>query len=443
MKVLAKKRSLILNEVLEMTLNHFPEDIHVHPFHEEVANTIETFFLCDHCIMEPEAEAGHYDNDNKSNHKGKGHHHRISSAGGSLVKHYRASDEDAINRLSPKSSSRKTAGSKIPAGLDPFGIEKGLDKVVKDVGHTIKKGIDTVSGKDNNSDNNPKKRELQVDTAGASAKSRPTLLTSPVVPLTRKSRRSITCRANDDSELTTVGEDANLLLDDDRTQSELVPSYSHPVPTFRSRGKKLGDLLENNPIVFAMIGAVSIYALRHAANLTVTIDLDIMLLLLWACFCVGLHTPRPMVGGIDKSSRPVPPGSLTRRRSVMKKLDYNGRALLRMSMISPMHSTRSITSTRDLRDSGSGASTQFLLDEEDDEYEDDIMDDRSPLPQFPKGAKLGSELNCWSAPDHDRFHVRGAKYLKDHKKIPSADFVFPIRAIDLFLTDACPQNAGR
>ena len=61
---------------------------------------------------------------------------------------------------------------------------------------------------------------------------------------------------------------------------------------------------------------------------------------------------------------------------------------------------------------------------------------------FPADAPLGSKLNCWSEPDFESFHVRGSNYLSDKVKEASGPFVFPIRAVDLFLTDTCPENAG-
>jgi hypothetical protein len=67
-----------------------------------------------------------------------------------------------------------------------------------------------------------------------------------------------------------------------------------------------------------------------------------------------------------------------------------------------------------------------------DEDHDLVMG--SPMGIFPAGAKIGSHFNCWSIPDCEAFNVRGANYLKDKKKIPSGDFLFPVRGVDLFLT---------
>lgn len=81
----------------------------------------------------------------------------------------------------------------------------------------------------------------------------------------------------------------------------------------------------------------------------------------------------------------------------------------------------------------------ILQEEESDELADF---GQSPLPKFPDGAPLGSKHNCWSEPDYETFQVRGSNYLSDKIKQASGPFVFPIRAVDLFLTDTCPENAG-
>jgi hypothetical protein len=67
---------------------------------------------------------------------------------------------------------------------------------------------------------------------------------------------------------------------------------------------------------------------------------------------------------------------------------------------------------------------------------------KTPMDMFPPGAKLGTHFNCWSVPDSTNFHVRGPNYLVDKKKVESGEFLFPARAVDLFLTDACPENIG-
>jgi hypothetical protein len=94
-----------------------------------------------------------------------------------------------------------------------------------------------------------------------------------------------------------------------------------------------------------------------------------------------------------------------------------------------------------------GASPRNLSIELPDE--EDMMGDEeheatmgSPMAMFPEGAKIGSHNNCYSVPDFAAYNVRGANYLKDKKKVPSGDFIFPVRGVDLFLTDTCPENVG-
>ncbi|KAL3822658.1 hypothetical protein ACHAXA_001811 [Cyclostephanos tholiformis] len=63
--------------------------------------------------------------------------------------------------------------------------------------------------------------------------------------------------------------------------------------------------------------------------------------------------------------------------------------------------------------------------------------------EFPRGAAIGSHHNRWSSPPSENFQVRGANYLRDKAKVPSADYLFPCRGCDLFLTDNAPINVGR
>ncbi|OEU20050.1 hypothetical protein FRACYDRAFT_206765, partial [Fragilariopsis cylindrus CCMP1102] len=246
-------------------------------------------------------------------------------------------------------------------------------------------------------------------------------------------------RKIDTDELEKVGEGANLLLDDERPQqNEFVPSYSHPVPTFNSSGSKLGNLLDNNPIVFILITVASIFFLKRVSGFAVTVDLDVLLLFLWAAFCIGLHTPRPALSGIDKNYGP--PSSP--RKGKGSTNDVHGRRLLKR-MSKRMSLAAGSPSTPDYLSSHSGLESIVDTNDEDDDEESMIDELQSPLPIFPAGAAFGSHLNCWSQPDCNNFYVRGSNYLKDRVKIESADFLWPVRGVDLFLTDTCPENVGR
>ena len=419
---MAKKRSQIIKETLEATLSYFPDELKSHRFHADIARRIETFFLTDHCIEADE-------NTLNSSSSSLGKFTDALKHPGDVFKHpkrYSSLSED--EKSNKKHNKKPSIGFKLENPLDSVG--NTVEKAVGTVGAFLKQKL---SGEEEEKQNKDRGVNLPppIDTSASSGIQS---LKSPVVPYTRKTRRSSTRRLHDEDELNEVGEEANLLLDDDRPPTELVPSYSHPVPNFRSRGTKAGDLLENNPLIFALITIASILFLKFACKLTVSMDLDILLLLIWAAFCIGLHTPRPMIGGVDKSTAPPVPPTPINRRELLTKNDRHGRRLLRMSMrMSTPDAQTSSTRSAALFDS-------IRIEEEEDE----IMEvNQSPLPMFPEDAKLGSKLNCWSEPESTRFHVRGPKYLADKVKIPSGAFVFPVRGVDLFLTDACPENAGR
>jgi len=354
-KAIAKKRSQIIQEILEATLNYYPTNVEENQFSIDVSQAIDTFFLTDHCTE--------IDGEQSNDHK-----------------NYSSKEFKTL-------------------------------EITRNIGG-------------------------QAGTKHSS-----------VVPITRKNRNSIVMRKADIDELEEVGKEANLLLDDERPETELVPSYSHPVPTFKSSGSKLGNMTENNPIVFASIAIASIIFLRRVSGLAVTVDLDVLLLFLWAAFCIGLHTPRPMISGIDKNYGPPPMTSQSSPRSKGK-----GRKLLkkkkskRMLFASGSSSHGRLGSLGSLGNLGNLDSKSDVDDDESDEDNEDIMNElelQSPLPIFPAGAKLGSHMNCWSQPYCNNFSVRGRNYLKDRVKIESADFLWPVRGVDLFLTDNCPENVGR
>ena len=366
-KVLAKQRSQIINDVLEATCSYFPDDPSEHQLLTEVASIIETFFLTDHCEAINPGE----------NTIRSGHHKKLSlSSIGSLGKE----KSGPLGWLGGKSSSKELGGK---------------------------------TGK-GSADRDSRDNEL------------PTPRSSMVVPMTRKSRRSIIMREQDEKDLNEVGEDAQLLMDDDRPQIILLPSYSKPAPVTRSGGSKLGDLLDRNPLIFLAISLVAVYLVHKASLTTVSLDGDIALLIIFATFCLGLHTPRPMMGGYDQ-----PPTM----KATMREPDKSGRRLLRRSMaITPRASAASAAAA-------AGAAEMFAEVVDDDEEEEEAVLG-SPLPRFPEGAKIGTVNNCWSEPEPENFMVRGPNYLSDKKKIQSGKFIFPSRGIDLFLTDTCPENVG-
>mmetsp|Transcript_26426 Transcript_26426/g.62915 ORF Transcript_26426/g.62915 Transcript_26426/m.62915 type:complete len:763 (-) Transcript_26426:94-2382(-) len=413
-KVLAKKRSQIIDQILDATLSHFPRKLEGRPFNDEVAQAIETFFLLDHCI---EAESPQHTS--KLSSGGKAYAPTSLDEGGSS---HSKQQQNATNKApSLVSKTQNTAANifeEAVANLDNF-LKLGSSDAA---GDGSSKGGDT----------------MKTPVKGGVGSSNVSSLTSPVVPITRKTRKSVVMRQFDEDELKEVGEEANLLLDDERPQTELVPSYSQPIPSFNSHGSMIGDLLDNNPIVFAAITVGTITFLKGASKLVVTMDLDIMMLLIWAAFCVGLHTPRPMISGVDQNFGP-PKKSTTRPAKKIKP--KSSAALLRKSMASTPDAHAAAAKAAAVV-----ASFESVTDDDEggDGHEPDLIIEtiNSPFPVFPEGAALGSALNCWSEPDYRCFSVRGKKYLKDKIKVESGEYIFKARGLDLFLTDTCPENAA-
>jgi hypothetical protein len=82
-----------------------------------------------------------------------------------------------------------------------------------------------------------------------------------------------------------------------------------------------------------------------------------------------------------------------------------------------------------------------LLDEEEEAQEPKggiILS--SPLPEYPC---KGGRDSCWSKPQHEIFRVRGATYLQDKIKIPSAPAPFKCRGVDIWLTDNPERHIAR
>lgn len=410
---MAKQRSRIINDALEATLSNFPDEVDSHPLLQEVAQAIETFLLTDFCYEEDEVEE-------VSPH----HHHHRSSSGGSGT--FTSALKIFATPNKRKENNQTSSPKRLSAGSSR---ELSLTNVLRKQEHDEpdEEGVEI-----------PADEAADVVHSMEAAPKRLRTVKSPVVPYTRRVRRSVFVRALDDNELNEVGEDANLLLDDDRPQSELVPSYSHPVPVTAHASTfvaaKWDEWVGNNPTMFVLIGVLSIYILRQAAQSTVRMDVDVFLLVVFASYCLGLHTPRPAVSGIDKPA----PGQLRVSFVPQQDPDRSGHKLLRRSMaiVSPKVSVdMTMTPSKDRPPSVAPIA-------EDSEDEPEVMT-IGPMARFPVGAPLGSHDNCWSEPNPADFLVRGPKYLVDHKKTPSGDFLFPVRGVDLFLTDACPENVGR
>jgi Protein ENHANCED DISEASE RESISTANCE 2, C-terminal len=253
----------------------------------------------------------------------------------------------------------------------------------------------------------------KIDTTG---KGSPPALSSPVVPRSQVERRTIQVRVLEETEM----ENTQMVMRND--DKPILPNYASPVPTLAFYGSSVvGDLLEHNPYVFLGIFTASVAMLKVASQTTVTVDTDIFLLVCFSFFCIGLHFPRPAQPGIEipfktQRAKPKRQASAVIKRSMMVRnvatVNSEGQTILE------------VTHER-LHDGDDGP---LIV---------------SPMPRYPEEAELGEYLNRWSAPNHEEFKVRGNNYLKDKKKVSSGEFLFPARGLDLFLTDACPENVGR
>lgn len=232
----------------------------------------------------------------------------------------------------------------------------------------------------------------------------------PITPMSTRIRKSQIDRQLEHDILHDCKDTLFLENDETRTTPRYLPNYQSPEPTVWIHRTRFGVILDTNPFLFMAIMIVCCRFLLSASMLVVHIDLDIFLLIVFACFCLGLHCPRPLVGGFD-------------RPAVVKAAIPSDALLKRSMLLSPR---RSINKKEDNRLSVRPTPPTLTT-----------------LPKFPKDARIGTVPNCWSKPDSTSFMVRGPTYLHDHQKVPSQDYLFEPRGLDLFLTDDAPANVGR
>jgi len=271
----------------------------------------------------------------------------------------------------------------------------------------------------------------------------PPLLSPSVVPKSRKTRRSMVVRKQDEQMLKSVG--ADLVLGDEDTASE--ERYSSPASA-------AGVL--DGPLGFFILAVVAVYVLFVASRSSVTVDSDIALLIGFACYCLGIHSPRPaadvsMGEGTSSTAGVVTGVPSTPRRAVTFREERRPASTTRRpTMQEPAGALlrKSMRSIKPIIPESVAQSLEALVEGEDELGEEPVLVEEpekivSPMPVFPEGAKLGTVMNCWSEPTYEDFKVRGKNYLNDRVKVPSGPFLFPVRGVDLFLTDACPENVGR
>ena len=150
--------------------------------------------------------------------------------------------------------------------------------------------------------------------------------------------------------------------------------------------------------------------LQLASSVQVTLDLDIALWILFVSFSIGYHLPGPTTTITTTPwGRTVPFQNGSPRNYGVEDEDLS---------VLPMEEDHHHPHTTE---PPPAAVIQRMK-------------------EFPKGAQIGSHFNCWSFPDPNDFYIRGPRYFQDRVKIPSQDFLFPLRGVDLFLTDTCPRR---
>lgn len=196
----------------------------------------------------------------------------------------------------------------------------------------------------------------------------------------------------------------------------------------------MGGLLSDDPLEFGILLLVGTVFFKLLQGRTTELQMDVLALFGLACGLIGYQ-----LAASNDTTELVVDYSPTRKRVHVAEPTSDLESRSRPSF------TRSSRGSRILMQKSAliMKSMRFSSISDDD---DDKPKEAVPLKtfeMFPEGAKIGSHLNCWSSPPSSNFHVRGPNYIKDRKKVPSTDYIFPTRGVDLFLTDNPPVNIGR
>ncbi len=200
----------------------------------------------------------------------------------------------------------------------------------------------------------------------------------------------------------------------------------HPPPPMEG-------LLSDDPFEFAIILVAGTVFFKLLQGRTAELQMDVLASFGLACGLIGYQ-----LAARNDTTELVVDYSPTRKRVHVAEPTFAGESRSRPPMM------RSSTGSRMLLQKSALIMKSMRFSSISDD--DDERDEAAPLKtfdMFPEGAKIGSHLNCWSSPPSTNFHVRGPNYIKDKKKVPSADYIFPTRGVDLFLTDNPPVNIGR
>lgn len=370
-KSMAKHRSEIINDTLDMILEYYPTEAEGHRAIMDIAAVIETFFLTDHC---EEEDDGNSITTQLSSHR----RHRNNRSFGTI---------SVMTQLNSHKTHRnnRSMGASIFSGFH----------------HALKSS---------NAEN---------DDTGKN-----------VVPITKKPRRSFIVRAADEEQLHRLA--SSLLVEDDRDQYKQsngtmvtgVQENRTHASVAQLSDTVIDDILENRPYICRAIAAIALSVLWVAQHKSVTIDLDVAMLISFGFFCLGLNIPRRS-RRTDIDTAPVAPKYVAHRHSFENVPETSTRHLVRKSIMASATSELAM------------AAAEVAAEDKDEE----CMGFGSPIPMLPEGSE-NNHTDCVSIPKYSDFKIRGSNYLVDHIKIPSGPYLFPVRGVDLFLTDSCPGNVG-
>ncbi len=200
---------------------------------------------------------------------------------------------------------------------------------------------------------------------------------------------------------------------------------------FNSRKRQ--DILDTPLGVFGTL-FVLVHFFMVIPPVKASIDLDVALLVAFASFLLGMSmssNEESEAFVADHMSQHSNGGLSSARQRV------NSETLMKKSMGLDSHATDRKKSNRSIIQT-----TLSTIVGTADDYEVE-NNERVSLKKFPDGAEIGSIQNCWSEPIYSDFRVRGANYLKDKVKVSSGPFLFPLRGVEMFLSDVCPENIGR
>lgn len=191
--------------------------------------------------------------------------------------------------------------------------------------------------------------------------------------------------------------------------------------------EKKGGLLDDPKTVLLLLVLATHFFLMVPEKI-ITIQLDTLILFMYSFFVVGLYAAWPAEPEEWVETEPIENEANNRSRLNRSRADSAG---LARRVLGDKGENRKIVAKSVGFSLGAG-----------------LFNDANPpingvLKRFPLGAVLGSVSNCWSPSAHADFLVRGSNYLKDKVKIPSGDFIFPPRGVEVFLTDNCPEHIGR